>query len=143
FSGYERHLWAARRTSNLVALTLFAAVAALTLWKKQRRVFARGRFLIGIMFAAACAGPLVFDMMQHTYTISVPRYAITALPAAYLLAGFGLGSLGRRLGLVVLCLIAIAWTPNLLSLHRNRLPWMPVREVARYASANDSCSDLI
>jgi len=143
FSGHERHLWASKRRWNLLALILFAGVAALALWKMRRRALARGRLLIGILFVAACIGPLVFDLLQHTYTISVPRYAIAALPAAYLLAGTALASLGRRFRFVALALIVIAWIPNLLTLQRKRLPWMPVREIARFASANDSRSDLI
>lgn len=143
FSGHERHLWLNRRRSSIIALGLFVAVVGLMLWRMRQRTFARGRLLLWGVFFAACAGPFLFDIMQHTYTISVPRYAIAALPAAYLLAGAALGSLGRRVSVVALCLIVITWTPNLLSLHRKRLPWMPVREIARYASANDSRSDLI
>jgi hypothetical protein len=143
FSGHERHLWASKRKWNLLALILFAGVAVLALWKMRRHALAGGQLLIGILFVAACIGPLVFDLLQHTYTISVPRYAIAALPAAYLLAGTALASLGRRFRFVALALIVIAWIPNLLTLQRKRLPWMPVREIARFASANDSRSDLI
>jgi hypothetical protein len=143
FSGHERHLWLGRRRSSMVAVVLFGAVAALMLWRMRQRMFARGRLLLWGLFFAACAGPLVFDFVQHTYTINVPRYAIAALPIAYLLAGSGLGCLGRSMRLVLLALIVLAWSPNLLSLFRNRLPWLPMREIARAASVNGSSSDLI
>ena len=143
FSGHENHLWEGRRRSSIVALILFGAVAALTLWRMRLRVFERGRLLLGLVFAAACAGPLAFDFVQHTYTIAVPRYAIAALPAAYLLAGCGLACLGRRTRIVMLALIVLAWSPNLFSLYRSRLPWMPLREIAWSASVNGSPSDLV
>jgi len=143
FSGHENHLWLGRRRSSIVALILFAAVAALMLWRLRLRVFERGRLLLGVVFAAACAGPLVFDFVQHTYTITVPRYAIAALPEAYLLAGCGLACLGRRMRIVMLGLIVLAWTPNLFSLYHDRFPWLSMREIARFASVNGSPSELI
>jgi hypothetical protein len=143
FSGHERHLWLGRRRSSIIALVLFAAVAAVTLWRTRLRVLGRGGLLLGLLFAATCAGPLVFDFVQHTYTINVPRYAIAALPVAYLLAGAGLAYLSRRLRIIMLALIVLAWSPNLLSLYRNRLPWLPMREIALAASVNGSPSDLI
>ena len=53
----ERHLWASRRTWNLLALILFAAVAALALWKMRRRAFARGRLLIGMTICGCLRWP--------------------------------------------------------------------------------------
>ena len=143
FSGHENHLWMGRRRSSIVALGLFVVIAAVTLWKVRLRVFERGRFLLILVFVAACAGPLLFDFVQHTYTSAVPRYAIAALPAAYLLAGYAVSCLGGRKGLVMLGCVLVSWSPNLFSLYQNRLPWAPLREIARSASTNGSPSDLI
>jgi uncharacterized membrane protein len=143
FSGHERHLWDGRRRSSLIALVLFASSAAVMLWKMRLRVFGRGRLLLGLLFAAACLGPLVFDFVERTYTIAVPRYAIAALPAAYLLAGYAVACFGGRMRIVMLALIVLAWSPNLFSLYRSRLPWLPLREIARSASVNGAPSDLI
>lgn len=143
FSGHESHLWAGRRRSSIVALGLFVVIAAVTLWKVRLRAFERGRLLVGLVFVAACVGPLIFDFVRHTYTIAVPRYAIAALPAAYLLAGYGIACLGSRIRILVLALIIFAWSPNLFSLYRNRLPWVPLREIAQSAFENSSSSDLV
>lgn len=143
FTGHEKHLWESCRRSSIAALVLFASSAAVMLWKMRLRVFGRDRLLLGLLFVAACVGPLVFDFVQRTYTIAVPRYAIAALPAAYLLAGYGVGCLAGRVRIVMLTGVILAWSPNLLSLYRSRLPWMPLREVARSASVNGRPSDLI
>ena len=113
FSGHERHLWEGCRISSIVAFMLFAAVAALALWRRRLRVLSRDRLLLALVFAAACAGPFAFDVLQHTYTIAWPRYAISALPAAYLLAAAGLACLRPRTRIIMLSLIVLAWIPNL------------------------------
>jgi hypothetical protein len=106
-------------------------------------VLSRNRLLLALLFASACAGPLVFDRLQHTYTIAVPRYAIAALPAAYLLAAAGIACLRQWGRIAVLCLIVLAWTPNLWIMNRDPSPWLPIREISRAMSTNGSASDLI
>ena len=41
---------------------------------------ARDRLFLAILFAVVCAGPFAFDVLQHTYTISLPRYASQRCP---------------------------------------------------------------
>jgi hypothetical protein len=126
------------------ALALFAVVAAAMVWRLRLRMFCGERLLLWLPFAAACAGPLAFDLVQHTYTVAVPRYAIAALPVAYLLAAVGLSCLGRRTRLIMLALIILAWAPNVLSIYRNQSRnWSPIREISHAACANGSPSDLI
>ena len=43
----------------------------------------------------------------------------------------------------MLILIVLAWAPNVLSIYRDRSPWLPMREIAHLASANSLASDLI
>jgi len=143
FYGHDRHLWLGYRASNLPAFLLFCGIAVLMLWKLRFRVLARGRLLLGLVFAAACAGPLVFDILQHSYTIAWPRYAIAALPAAYLLTAAGLACLRSRTRVITLSLIVLAWAPNLLIMNLDPSHWMPIREISRAVSANENSADLI
>ena len=136
FSGHERHLWEGCRISSIVAFMLFAAVAALALWRRRLRVLSRDRLLLALVFAAACAGPFAFDVLQHTYTIAWPRYAISALPAAYLLAAAGLACLRPRTRIIMLSLIVLAWTPNLVIMNQDPSHWNSIREISRTVSAN-------
>ena len=75
FYGHDRRLWLGRRVWNMPPFLLFAAIAVLMLWKMPERIFARGRLLLVLIFLAGCMGPFVFDRLQHTYTIGLPRYS--------------------------------------------------------------------
>jgi Dolichyl-phosphate-mannose-protein mannosyltransferase len=143
FYGQEKHVWPSHRRWNIPPLMLFGAVAVVMLWRMRMHVLSRNRLLLGLLFASACAGPLIFDRLQHTYTIAVPRYAIAALPAAYLLAAAGIACLRSWGRIVILCLIVLAWTPNLWIMNREISPWLPIREISRAMSTNSSASDLI
>jgi hypothetical protein len=144
FSGRCQYLWLDDPTSNLAALMLFGIVAVAMAWRLRIHAFGGQRLLLWLLFAAACAGPLVFDFLQHTYTVAFSRYAIAALPVACLLAAVGLSCLGRRTRLIMLALIILAWAPNVLSIYRNQSrSWSPIREISRAACANGSPSDLI
>jgi 4-amino-4-deoxy-L-arabinose transferase-like glycosyltransferase len=139
------HAWIGYRISYISALILFSFVGVLMLWRLRFHLRARRVLLLWLLFAGACAGPLVFDLVQHTYTVAFPRYAIAALPAAYVLAAVGLSCLGRRARLVMLVLIVLTWAPNVLSIYftRSRIYSAPIREISRAASANGSPADLI
>lgn len=131
------------RRPSIILLILFAIAFAVLFWRLRLRVFAWRRLFFWGTFVASCAGPLVFDLVQHTYTVAVPRYAIAALPAAFLLAGLALATLRPPARSVVLLLIVSAWTMNLLSIYRDRSPWSPIRRISRAASVGGSPSDLI
>ncbi len=143
YTGRARELWLGGRIWHFVATLLFVVVAFAIVRRLRAHLFEHGRLLIWLPFAAAVAAPLVVDLIQHTYLVAKPRYAVAALPAAYLLAGLGVSSLGRRAGTIILALILVAWAPNVLSIYRNRQPWLPLRELARAASANGQSTDLI
>ena len=143
FSG-RSYLWWGHGKLDFAAPILFGVVAIAMVWRLGIHVFGQQRLLLWLLFAAACAGPVLFDPVRHTYTTAVPRYAIAALPAAYLLAASGLACLGGRFGIVVLVLIVASWSPNTLSIYRNQSrTWSPIREISRAANANGSPSDLI
>ena len=144
FFSWRNKLWPDHRTTNIAALILFGFVAVAMVWRLRAQVFSQSRLLLWLLFVATCTGPLVFDLVQHSYTAAYPRYAIAALPAAYLLAGAGLACLGRRTRIIVLVLIVLAWAPNVLSIYGSQSRnWQPIREVSHSVSAHSSSSDLI
>jgi len=123
---------------------LFGIILIAMVWRMRIRIFEGQRLLVWLMFGSACAGPLVFDLVLHTYTIAFPRYIIAAVPAAYLLAGAGLACLRHRTKLIMLALIVFAWAPNVLSISQNRSRnWSPLREISRAVSVNSAPTDLI
>lgn len=144
FFGTSRQLASSYRVAKIAALLLFCIVAFLTLWRLRSRLLGWPWLLLLLSFIAACAGPLAFDLLQHTYTVTVPRYAIAALPLAYLLAGAGFACLQARARSIILILLVAAWAPNVLSIYRTRSRnGSPIREISQLASANRVPSDLI
>jgi hypothetical protein len=122
-------------------LFLLIGLAALT---KGFRPLARPRTqLVWPWLAAACVGPLAFDLWRGTLTTSVPRYAIAGMPAAMLLAGVALGRLSPLLnaGLVVLC--AVAWVPGLRPVLTNPIRIEPYRQVGEQIATWATPSDLV
>jgi hypothetical protein len=99
--------------------------------------------LVWLWLAAACLGPLAFDLWRRTLTTSVPRYAIAGMPAAMLLAGVALGRLSPLLnaGLVVLC--AVAWVPGLRLVLTNPTRMEPYRQVGEQIATWATPSDLV
>jgi dolichyl-phosphate-mannose-protein mannosyltransferase len=144
FDGHAKYLWPSHRMSSVAALMLFGIIAVVIVWRLRLRLFHPRLALVWLPFAAACAGPAVFDLLRHTYTVAVPRYAIAALPGACLLAALGLACLKSRTRMFMLLLIASAWAPNALSICRLRArTFEPFREVAKAVSDGDTASDLI
>jgi dolichyl-phosphate-mannose-protein mannosyltransferase len=143
FTGHEKRLWLGSRLTNMPPLILFGVIAAAMVWKMRGRVLSRGRLLLFLLFVAVCAGPFAFDLVQGTYSVAWPRYAIAALPAAYLLAAVGLTCFRSRTAMVILILIVLAWVPNLLGLKRTRFWWAPTREISRTLWIDSSPSDLV
>ena len=143
FSGHAHELWLGNRASYIAALILFGIVFVLMIRRSRAELFRQDRLFLWLSFAAACLGPLAYDLVQHTYMAAKPRYAIAALPASYLLAAIGFACLRPRMVVTMLCLICLAWMPNILSIYRNPSPWLPMREIARAATVNGSPSDLV
>jgi 4-amino-4-deoxy-L-arabinose transferase-like glycosyltransferase len=144
FSGRAPELWLGHRKAYVAALLLFGIVAAVMVWRLRSDIFKGRRGLLWLVFLAACAGPLVYDLVEHTYMAAKPRYAIGALPAAYLLTAAGFACLSARPRIIMLVLVVLAWAPNGLSIYRNRCrSWSPFREISQTAAINGSVSDLI
>lgn len=126
------------RWADRIALGLLLLVAVGLLRERATgRLASRRTLLLWSWLAAACIGPLVFDILRHATTTDVPRYALPGLPAAVLLAAVALSLLRPRLHLAVLGLLLLAWTPGLRRIvvaHVPR-PRQPYRELdARLAA---------
>jgi len=109
-------------------------LAALAIWIVSRssvlRLFGRESRLLWLWLAASCLGLLVFDLLRHTTTSKIDRYALPALPAAMLLAALLMSQLPRKLHVVALSALLLAWLPGALALARgDPRPWEPYRKV--------------
>jgi hypothetical protein len=120
-----------RRADGLVALLFLFVAVWIVSRGSVRSIFSRRPLLLWGTVAAACVGPLVFDVLRHTGTIDFPRYVVPALPAAVILAALGLSQLPRSLHVAALSLILLAWLPGSRRILASRIPrpWQPYTEV--------------
>lgn len=144
FSNDGHYLWWDHPTAKIFLLCTFGFLALVTAFRLRTAWFAGNRLMLWGWFAACCAGPVVFDLVKHTYTVAVPRYAISALPAAALLAALALSRFRRAARLGLLAIILTAWSYSLRSIYdnpsRNDLPFWKLGQVL---SAEATESDLI
>ena len=144
FGGYEKHLWPSFRFSSSVPLLLFGLGFAIMVWRLGQRIFEWRMALLWLPLIAACAGPIVFDFVLHTYTVAVPRYAIAGLPAAYLLAGIAITALRAQRGTILSALIVLSWIPNLFLLyHAPSRNFSALCDATQAANKDYRPSDLI
>ena len=101
-----------RWADRVAAVLLVALVIGLVSRGSVRRAFSGRSRLVWGWLAAACTGPLVFDVLRHTTTTQVPRYVVPGLPAAMLLAAFAVSLLPPRLHYAVLTVLVLAWLPG-------------------------------
>ena len=102
--------WAGRVTAALLVLVL---VLAMILREPARRMFSRGGLLLWAWLAAACAGPLAFDLLHDTTTTNIPRYVLAGLPAALLLVALGVSRLPPKMNVALLSVLLLAWLPGI------------------------------
>jgi hypothetical protein len=144
FSANGGGLWRTSQWSSRVAIGVFGAIVVAMVWRLRLAVFGGRYLLIWLWFFAACAAPTAVDLIQHTYTANVPRYAIAALPAAYLLAATGLACLEQPTRLAALACIVAVWVLPLRNIYRQDTRNLePFRDAARIASTGSDESDLI
>ena len=65
-------------------------------WRLRWRAFEGSRLMLWLWFVVAAATPSLIDLLSGTYFTNNPRYALPALPAAYLLAGMGIACFADR-----------------------------------------------
>ena len=143
-SGPVWNLWKIHPFSNVTALLIFVLVGAIAAWRLRSELFAGSRLLLWFWFAAACAGPCVFDLVRQTSIAAVARYAIAALPAACALGGLGLACLSSRSKNVMVAAVLVAWSPNLGSIYQSQSRSGPsVRAITQALSADGGPSDIV
>lgn len=143
FSGNGHYLWWDNPVPETIALSVFVLLGLVAIFQLRRK---RGQAMLlpGLWFAAACVGPLVFDLARHTYTVAVPRYAISALPAAALLGGLALNAFGRAARFTLLAVILGAWSFNLRNIDDNpSRDDQPFWKLGQLLSAETTADDLI
>jgi len=136
--------WGGSGTADQLLLVTIALVAAWLVASRWRRVFSPARGLVLLWLAAAVAGPAVADLLRHTSSSLVPRYALAGMPAAFLLLGYGIGRLRPWLAWLACAAIVAAWVPGLLALYR--IPSRdsePYREVCATVNAMYTPEDLV
>ena len=145
FSADGDGLWRTPPWSALCSLTLFGFAAVLApSGRLRQQLFSGPCLFLWLWLIAGCVGPTAIDLLQHTYTAAFPRYAISGVPAACLLGGIVLSSVGPRLGVALLCLVVVAWLPGLRNIYRQESRYgEPVRKIAQIISATARPSDLV
>ncbi len=126
----------------LFALILIAAIGLLM--RRGRRCLSAPRWLPIFWLAGACIGPLLFDALRGTCSSLIPRYALSGMPAAFLLLGYGLSRLPRVPGLLIAAAIVLCWVPGLCALYR--IPSRdsePYREACELLERESTGEDLI
>jgi hypothetical protein len=103
--------------SAAVDAALAAAYALLGLWLlrsgRLSRLFAPDRRLIWLWVAAAVLGPYAIDLVRHTGASRIPRYVLSALPAAILLVAVAVQPLSGRGRVGFIGLVLAAWMAGL------------------------------
>lgn len=140
-----RGAWGGIKWLDRSGALLFVALGVAAVVAGGIRPFLAPRIrLLWLWAAAACLGPVVFDLWRGTYTSLVPRYALAGMPAAMLLAGFAASRLPPRWALGFLGLIVASWLPPIRTVLAARSrSWEPYREVAARAEAWVGPADLV
>lgn len=110
--------WADPLAAGLLALLVLAIVRM----GAPRALFSRRPLLFWAWIVAACVGPLVFDLLRHTATTTIPRYVLPGLPAALLLVALSLSLLPRKLHYLFLGFLLLAWLPGAEAVAVARVP---------------------
>jgi uncharacterized membrane protein len=126
-----RGVWGGVKPVDTIGALLVLALGLAFLRQGRHRVIAGGRDLLWLWVIAACAGPVVFDLLRQTSTSLISRYALAGLPAALLLLALAIGSLPRGLGMGALVLLIGTWAPGFRDIVRQRTrAWEPYRPIA-------------
>jgi mannosyltransferase len=136
--GWEQARLVVQATGVILAVALLAM-------GRLRSLFDGERSLLWACVAAACCGPLVFDVLRHTTTTTVPRYALTALPPLLLLLATALARTPKWLHVTMLGAITLSWLPGLLGTafsDRSR-PWQPYPGIAGALESRLDTGDVV
>ncbi len=144
FSAGGSGLWPLSKWPARSGLLLAAIIMMTMAWRLRWRMFDGERLFVWLWFVAACIAPSLMDVLQHTYAANNPRYALAALPAAYLLAGIALSCMPVALRWTMLVLVAFAWAPLLTKIYRQHFRnSQPVCELGHVLQSTAQASDVI
>jgi dolichyl-phosphate-mannose-protein mannosyltransferase len=127
---------------------LAVAYLLLVVWTvrrgRLRDLFTAHRLLLWGWLAAAVLGPFIFDLIRHSGASRVPRYVLSALPAAMILVAIGIEPLRPKARAAFAGLVLVAWTAGLWPIvtHRDR-PGAVYRAMAEEMERWASPADLI
>jgi hypothetical protein len=136
--------WGYSAWGTYLALALFGLVLVLLCRALFMRPTPSRSRLLYLWLFAACAGPVAFDVLGNTCTSLIPRYALAGMPAAFLLAGFGLHRLRRGYRIAAVALIMLAWSPGISKiLHSRSRAWEPYRQVGNCLEQGKRPGDVV
>jgi hypothetical protein len=134
--------WVGRRAIAWAALASILA-ASMIARGVGTRWFAPPPLLLLGWLLASLLGPAVFDLLRGTYTVAVPRYAISGLPAAYLLLAIGLARLGPSTRLLVLAAFLVPWFIGVRAIFREDRASEPFRQVGAILAGDARDTDVV
>jgi len=144
FSGGGTGFSQFRRWSSVLSFFLFMLIAGTGAWRLRWQAFQGSRLMLWLWFFVATGTPFLIDLISGTYFINNARYALPALPAAYLLAGMGIACFADRTAIIVLVLIVISWADVVVTMFRqNARSGEPFQAIAQSITAHNTPADLI
>jgi hypothetical protein len=132
-------VWSSSGKGDILIAPVMLALAALLIHRAatQRWRPAPATLLLWMSAAFPVLGIVAVDVLQGTYAVDVPRYALGALPAVLLLLAIGLDRLDLRLGTIMLLMILLGWAPSMLRFYRmperNWQDWKTAASMLHYS----------
>lgn len=130
-----------------VALGFLFGLLVLRLLHRGRlgELFTDRRSILWAWVGAACVGPVVFDLLRHTTTTTVPRYALAGLPGGMLLVAVGLGRLRPVVHLAWMIAILLVWSPGIRKAATPSVPRpsQPYRQIDERVGASLGPEDIV
>jgi len=88
-------------------------------------------------------GPLMLDMVGRTYMITVPRYALAGMCAAFLILALALRHARRPASVILLGAIVLAWIATCILMFTRESRNDPFKELGRLISSRVGESDVV
>lgn len=136
WGGWEWSIW--------IELAAFAGLALIALARNPRPLLAPEKLLPALWLAASVLGPVVLDLLRHTATSRIERYALPGIPAAMLVVATLVDHVFRPVGIVVLAATVVTWLPGIRDVPRTApRPWEPYPTIAEEVRGWRAPMDLV